>query len=303
MPFKPPSCGGNWKTGNGEETFATPYRREQVTQFSPRSMNILEIQSSRDLEILEKIYSNSVLLGDDGPDGWGIRYSTEFHMTNDSKLFPPRPKWEAQGYRPDEYSRWHKGEWRPIDALWEDLAVEPMKAGETRCAQPPYDLLPIPRVYIPEGIILSREVDAWIRENEIEDTALPLYEGRMIGQFDFSKKGWVSGKGRTAVWRDIDWASKRIEPQYLMGIRSLTNSEKGNLGPKIAYMRISSSTNSRTTIATYLRGNPAGDSVFFFLPKDGSTTTAIEVSGILSSLAFDVIIRQRLGGLNMSELL
>ena len=38
--------------------------------------------------------------------------------------------------------------------------------------------------------------DAWIRESEIEDTALPLYEGRMIGQFDFSEKGWVSGKGR-----------------------------------------------------------------------------------------------------------
>ena len=47
--------------------------------------------------------------------------------------------------------------------------------------------------------------------------ALPLYEGRMIGQFDFSQKGWVSGKGRSAVWRDIPWERKVIEPQYLMG--------------------------------------------------------------------------------------
>jgi hypothetical protein len=25
----------------------------------------------------------------------------------------------------------------------------------------------------------------------------------MIGPFDASKKGWVRGKGRTAVWRDL----------------------------------------------------------------------------------------------------
>ena len=107
------------------EALATPYAREQVDQFSPRSKAILEIQSPRDLEILEKIYANSVLLGDDGPDGWGITYATEFHMTNDSRLFPPRPEWEAKGYRPDEYSRWLKGNWRPIEELWRELGVDP----------------------------------------------------------------------------------------------------------------------------------------------------------------------------------
>ena len=55
------------------EDLATAYTREQVERFSPRSRAILEIQSARDLEILEKIYTNAVLLGDDGPDGWGIR--------------------------------------------------------------------------------------------------------------------------------------------------------------------------------------------------------------------------------------
>ena len=107
------------------EDFAIAYTREQVERFSPRSRAILEIQSGRDLEILEKTYSNAVVLGDDGPDGWGIRYATEFHMTNDSSLFPPRPQWEAKGYRPDEYSRWLLGNWRPIEALWEELGVDP----------------------------------------------------------------------------------------------------------------------------------------------------------------------------------
>ncbi|MBM4438227.1 MAG: hypothetical protein FJ029_13605, partial [Actinobacteria bacterium] len=199
------------------ESFATPYTRAQVERFSPRSKAILEIQSPRDLEILEKIYANSVLLGDEGPDGWGIQYAQgDFNMTSDSKLFPPRPKWEAEGYRPDEYSRWLKGDWRPIGELWADLGVQPLGHGERRCAQPPYDKLPVPRAEVPAGVILSREADAWIREGEVEDVALPLYEGRMIGQFDFSQKGWVSGKGRGAVWREIPWQQKTVEPQYLM---------------------------------------------------------------------------------------
>ena len=109
------------------EDIATPYSRQQVERFSPNSRAILEIQSARDLEILEKIYANGVLLGDDGPDGWGIKYTREFDMTNDSHLFPPRPEWEAKGYRPDEYSRWLLGDWRPMEELWEMLRVDPTK--------------------------------------------------------------------------------------------------------------------------------------------------------------------------------
>ena len=107
------------------DEFVTLYTRQQVERFSPQSRGILEIQSQRDLEILEKICANAVLLRDDGPDGWGIPYTTEFHMTNNSQLFPPRPRWEAKGYRPDEYSRWLLGDWRPIEEFWEALGVGP----------------------------------------------------------------------------------------------------------------------------------------------------------------------------------
>ena len=283
------------------EALAIPYSRAQVERFSPHSKAILEIQSPRDLEILEKLYSNSVLLGDDDPNGWGVAYKIEFMMNTDAHLFPPRPNWEADGYRADEYSRWMKGDWRPAAELWAELGISPLPEGTRRCAQPPYDTLPIERSEIPTGILLSRRADAWIREEQVEDVALPLYEGRMIGQFDFSQKGWVSGKGRTAVWRDIDWSEKVIEPQYLMGSAAFIASDKGSPGPKIAYMRISSSTNARTTISTYLHGAPAGDSVFFFVPRDDSTRIACVVSGVLSSFAFDLVIRQRLGGLNVSE--
>ncbi len=283
----------DWDQG---ETLATPYHREQVTQFSPRSRAILEIQSSRDLEILEKIYSNSVLLGNDGPDGWGIKYSTEFHMTNDSKLFPPRPKWEARGYRPDEYSRWLKGEWRPIEALWEDLDVEPMKEGETRCAQPPYNRLPVPRADIPEGIILSREVDGWIRENEIEDTALPLYQGVMIKAFDFSSAEWISGTGLNAKWDKIPWNSKIINPQFLLGAENL-KSQIGSDSLRVGFRDIARTTDQRTMIAAPLLGFPAGNKVPLFLSNKGKT---ILLMAELNSWVFDWTLRNRQGSTSIN---
>jgi len=320
------------------EELAVPYAREQVERFSPKSRAILEIQSARDLEILEKIYANSVLLGDDGPDGWGVKYATEFHMTNDSRLFPPRPVWEAKGYRPDEYSRWLLGRWRPIEELWAELSVDParvvpaeieleewlfdttagperrgaearfvhghiLKPGDVartqwrlRCTQPPYDALPVPRADIPVGIVLSREGDAWVREDEVEDVALPLYEGRMIGQFDFSQKGWVSGKGRSAVWREIPWERKVIEPQFLMAASTyLERDTIRGRGFKASIMDVTSSTNSRTVIANTLDAVPCGHkSPTLSLERRPQDTPALVA--VLNSFAFDYLIRLKLGG-------
>lgn len=221
------------------ERHVIPYEKRQVDRFSPTSRAVLELRGRRDLEVLERIYANSVLLGDDGPDGWGIKYACEFHMTNDSKLFPPRPEWEAKGYRPDQYGRWIG----------------------------------------PEG-----------------DVALPLYEGRMIGQFDFSQKGWVSGKGRSAVWREIPWEEKVIEPQFVMSREHL---EALDLVPewKVGQMRVTSATNTRTMIATFLARVPCGDKVATL--RTPSIEECLSLTGVLNSFVFDGIARIRVGGLQV----
>jgi hypothetical protein len=322
----------------------TLYPRERVMQFSPKSKAILEIQSQRDLEVLEKIYSNSVLLGDQSPSGWGITYSREFDMTNDSKLFPPRDKWEERGYRPDEYSRWLRGDWRPIEELYAELGVKALPEGQRREAQPIYAHLPIARADIPEGIVLSRDGRSWIRESGIGTDefldkrgdphtgpaiALPLYEGRMVGQFDFSQKGWVSGKGRSAVWREIPWDNKQIEPQYLMAeriyqvdrldayIESVKTSQGENASDRealrlsnpiefqtwwrnqpnrIAFMDVTSATNERTMIAAPAMLVPYGNSApLFTTPRSN-----LALVSILSSYIFDFVARFRCGGLHLN---
>jgi hypothetical protein len=261
------------------EAHAIPYPRTQVERFSPRTHAILELSEKRDLEILEKIYANSVLLGDSSRDGWGIEFTLEFMMNTDAHLFPPRQVWEAKGYRPDEYGRWLRGGWRPGRLPGERWEMEP-------------------------GVLLSVDGDAHIRADDIEDVALPLYEGRMIAQFDFSQKGWVSGKGRSAVWRDVPWSDKRIEPQYLMAEKDYLDNAAldrgGNpktvRGLKVAFMDITSATNERTMIATALNGVPCGNSA----PVLFTTRSPLELVAVLNSFVYDFVVRMRCGGLHLN---
>jgi hypothetical protein len=196
-------------------------------------------------------------------------------MTNDSKLFPPRWKWEEQSYRPDEYGHWLKGNWQP-------------HAENNSILKRPF------------GLILSADGNSAIRLDEIEDMAVPLYQGAMIHQFDYCASAYrrIEGK-RGFKWVPINWAMKRPEPQFLMGRRDFTKSEKVVRGTKVAYRRIAPTTNARTFICTPISSVPCGDSIFLLESRRNSPDGFV-VSSILNSFAFDWITRQRLVGSNLS---
>ena len=132
------------------------------------------------------------------------------------------------------------------------------------------------------------------------DLALPLYEGRMIGQFDFSQKGWVSGKGRSAVWREVRADEKRIEPQYLMDSSTFYSSEKAASGWKLVGMSIVSATNSRTAIAACQEDIPCNHALFTLRLTRPFVGQYFLLEALVDSLVFDYVTRQRVGGLNLS---
>jgi hypothetical protein len=306
----------DWESG---EAFATPYSREQVERFSPHSKAILEIQSGRDLEILEKIYANSVLLGDDSPGTWVIEYSREFHMTEDSDLFPPRPKWEAREYLPDEYSRWIKGDWRPIEELWRQLGVDPSTVvpidhecelrisapdvertpWRVRCAQPPYDRLPVPRANIPSPIVLSRNADQWITPDRIADVALPLYQGVMISQLNANRASWISGAGSKAKWSTADGFVGEFGPQFLIARQSASEHMPRSLRPRMLLRSVGRSTDERTVIGTVGAPFPSGHSLVTMATRD-SRLAIWALCALLNSFAIDWQMRRRLAGVNLS---
>ena len=280
----------DWEDG---ERFALDYPADRITRFSPKSKAVLEVRTLRDLRILEKMYSNGVLLGDDGPDGWGIKYKQgDFNMTSDSKLFPPRPQWEAKGYVADEYGHWLKGNWRS-SGIEDDGGVAGVSPAQTGA------LTQFDRGRDARDTIKSRDGTQVIAIGDIEDVALPLYEGRMIGQFDFSQKGWVSGKGRSAVWREIEFSGKVIEPQYLMSLKVRNKELELSPHPKIAMMDVTSSTNSRTMIAATIGDSPCGHKVPTLTPKNYSPKQALAALALFNSLPYDYQLRSRFGATSL----
>jgi len=130
--------------------------------------------------------------------------------------------------------------------------------------------------------------------------ALPLYEGRMIGSLDPCQKGWVSGKGRTAVWREVSFDCKRAEPQYLMDEELYLRHPKRIPGPKIALMDVTSATNARTSVSTILDRVGCGHSIGLLTTPSRSLDDTLLMCGVLNSLVFDYTVRQRHSGLHMS---
>mgnify|MGYP000910261971 CR=1 FL=1 len=261
-----------WDAGIGDTMTVS-----QVKTFSPKSGSFLEIRGKRDLEILEKIYGNPnvVLLGDESERGWGIKYGSEYHMTNDAKLFPPIAKWEEKGYRGDEYGHWLKGDWRPY-------------IGSDTNLSKPSD--PAQR---PEGTVLSQDRAFILNLDTLEDVALPLYQGVMINHFDFATKFYVSGAGNRAQWADQEPGRRIIRPQFLMGQDTYQKANK----PKIVFRTISNATNERSLIAAAIPGRPTGNSLGVL---DSEVGGLIALAANLSTFVFDYLLRLRMTGTNVN---
>ena len=118
----------------------------------------------------------------------------------------------------------------------------------------------------------------------------------MINQFDFSEKGWVSGTGRSAEWREIPWENKQIEPQYLMSETACFMNIQPGL--KLPIMNIGSATNQRTIYASLITNSPCNHSLNPMRCRN--VVELFGLSPVLNSFIFDSQVRLRLTGLNIS---
>ena len=158
-------------------------------------------------------------------------------------------------------------------------------------------LFPAIQKWVEDGFQYTEE-GLWRKGAE---SAVPLYEGRMIDAFDFSAKAWVSGKGRAAVWEQVDWSAKRFGPQYLMSLEDSRKSKYVDLRrPVVIYKKVTSSTNQRTLFATVSTRIPSCDTAPVLMPTSNSLADSLGLTGILNSLACDYTFRRRMSGVKVT---
>lgn len=255
----------------GAEHHVLAYPRERILEFTPYSKAILEIRSTQELQVLQKIYANGVLLGDRSERGWGVEYAREFDMTNDSKLFPPRTKWEEQGYLPDEYGHRLKGPWRSIS--------EPRGILERE-----------------HGTVLSRDGTQALHVEQIEGVALPLVQGVLFRTMEFLPLIHLSGTGLKAKWKEGERGSAPFA-QFYMDLDEVHRNEIPS-SPRIGFRPIARTTDSRTVIASVIPGWPAGNSVGLLTPRDPAMVPLLAAQ--FGSLVSDAVFRIRQSGSNLN---
>lgn len=262
-----------------------PYDAALISRLSPKWSVFSEVENADVLSILERIYSTSDLLGGTIFDGAKLRYSRELDMTLDSRCFIERDRLESKGYVQDVYGNWLSGGWKES----KERTADPRDIGN--------------------GIVRSACDSFAINVDEVKDVFIPLYEGRMVGQFDHNEKHWQSGKGRRAVWEKTSDSAqrRRLGPQYLVH-KDVLSERCGNDGLKIGFLAVGSATNTRTMIASCLTAVACGNSVpVLRLSRDANSKDDLTIeelqfalTGCLNSLVFDFVIRRKMAGNNLN---
>ena len=150
------------------------------------------------------------------------------------------------------------------------------------------------------------EGNRWKRGEELY---LPLYQGRMIHQFDhransvnYNPDNTINPYLSIAVTA-AEHANPAFSPltQYWILEQEVSSNMPNRLGWTIAYRRIARPTDARTMIVAAVPKIGLSDSVFILMPEeDFSAADACLVIANLNSHCFDYVTRHKLPGTNLS---
>ena len=268
----------DWAIGFAE-TISAPYRREGILNYSPLNDALMEVRGKDDIAWLNKAYAGGNCLLDCKDElGWAPTYTREFDLTNESRFFPNRERWEREGYKPDCYGRWIKGDWisnnlgtNAIAGLDESIQITPERVASAET-----------KIKVSRSGT-GRKVETSIVHPAV---AVPLYQGVMLWQFDFRYRSDTSGRGRA------NWQESAVDAPFPVGyfLIPLNFLPKGTL-PRIGFRDIGANTNRRTMVPALLPPFPNGNKVPILMPKNGNQLAFL---ACLGSFVADAALRLKI---------
>ncbi len=266
---------------------------------SPIYLSIIELRDDKEREFVERIYGAVPTLSKkiSGPGGWSVEFHRELNMTDDA--------W-----------RFRRREWLMERGCQQQGCLFLSQTSEWFHSQPD-DFVPGVRYIVPEGTkyrITSvkplddkigtrgqrmRSIAGFLLKSRADDENempivpdaqyVPLYEGRMVHQFDHAAKAYVTGEGRGAIWRDLDLNSKAIIPHFY------TILDYGPLPLRAGFCRVTGQTNERTLLASAVPiGLPAGDTVSIAEIEPSIDAAKLVWVCLANSFLIDFFLRQKI---------
>ena len=126
---------------------------------------------------------------------------------------------------------------------------------------------------------------------------LPVYEGRMVDQFDHRAKAYRSGRGRAAVWEELGWSNpqKTIGPQWYVPLDKLPEKVAGRVGQfRIGFCDVTAPRNERSLLAALIPpGTVCGHKVPSIVFPDDYRWAYMVWLAVANSFCIDFLVRKK----------
>lgn len=282
---------------------------KSIKTLSPDTLALLDIKSDGDFQLVNRLHNKFPAFGST-ESKWVAKYRCELHMTNDSWLFKktdwmlqrefteifPLDKgktWE-QAFNPDQkpYSAKLPDPLPSIGNYWISADADHYRTlGYKEVSFKPQKGESITAFISNEDLELVNQPNSRFEEKQFRiipnGIYTPLYEGRMVHNFDHCQKKYIGGDGRTAIWKDFDTEEqKSIQAHFYVCQQETGQSPQYRIG----FCDVTGATNERTTLNTIL---PSSSLAGHKVPTFVQTEKPFNLNSILSSFIYDYLIRLR----------
>ena len=249
---------------------------EDILRINPNTKTAPVFRSRADAELTAKIYANAPVLIDErkGPEGnpWGVRFMAMFHMSNDSYLFRTARQLADAGFV-REGTDWVRAEPMP------QKVVSKVEDAEANSLWLPGDVAQVPRY-------------------------VPLYEAKMVHQFDHRWAGYPEDGGDSAELGLTEKQDPACEPAPRYWVPEMVVNQR--LSAKgwdrdwlMGWRDITSAHVLRTVIATvFPRVGVNHKTPLFFVDQTLNKTLGLLAN--FSSVPLDFVARQKIGGTSLT---
>ena len=250
-----------------------------IERTSPGYRLFLEVKNELERRLADRLHRKFPRLGEKLAGTWNVKFTTELHMTQDAYLFRTAEQLErnlAQRVEPDPKNR-QGGIYylTPDEDTYQQFGYRVVHV-------PHYDI----KVALPEDALsdksaeeIEQELQAEFEEEEEErqerrrrwrpwesrrprkesvlrevltrgfvcnDGYVPLYEGKMVHQFDPAAKAYVSGEGHRQIWRPLGWNEKHLAPHFFVSRKLFAALLPEQVRFRAGFLGVNSATNERT---------------------------------------------------------
>ncbi|WP_407062872.1 Eco57I restriction-modification methylase domain-containing protein [Chloracidobacterium aggregatum] len=237
------------------------------------------------------------------PNPWGVRFLAMFHMSNDSHLFRTRAELEKEGYRlvGNRFVKEASGEQRVASsekASREQRVASCKEASGER------------RVASSNSPLATRDsllANSATRHSSLANTYLPLYEAKMIWHYDHRYGTYEGMDSRSGTQLPTPDGRQHADPQFVVQPWYWVPAEEvaARLGDwqrgwLLGFRDVTNATNERTAIFSLLPKVGAGHTLPILLTSDISALHFPSLLANLNVLAFDWVLRQKIGGAHLT---